>query len=57
MTYQYTLYAEIPNELAESFDSYTMDFGFEENFENKVVYSSSGETQAPAYNYVINIVK
>ncbi len=57
MTYQYTLYAEIPNELAESFDSYTMNFGFEEGFDNTVVYTSSGETQPPEYNYTIEIMK
>ncbi len=54
MSYQYTLYAAVPNELAQSFTSCTMDFGFEENLENVI---SIDDDYAPEYRYTINIAK
>lgn len=33
MTYTYTLYARVPNELADSHESCVVNFGFNENFE------------------------
>lgn len=55
MTYTYTAYAAIPNELADSFKSCVMTFGFEENFANVVSFSEE-EFSAP-YMYTINITK
>lgn len=54
MTYTYTLYAEVPNELIENHSEYTMDFGFEENLEN---IHFSDDSHVMPYNYTINISK
>ena len=52
MTYTYTLYAEVPNQLVDKVSEFEMNFGFEDNFAR--VTSSD---KAPAYNYAINIAK
>lgn len=53
--YTYTMYAEIPNELAESMASCDMNFGFAEMFESQAVFN--GETPELPYNYKITITK
>ncbi len=55
MSYTYTLYAEIPNELAESFTQCKADFGFEENFARPTTYSD--KEYVPAYLYTLSITK
>lgn len=52
ITYIYTIYAEVPNQLVENLASCTMIFGFDENFE----YIQHDATSV-AYNYAIAISK
>lgn len=52
ITYTYTIYAEVPNQLVENPASCTMTFGFDENFEY-IQYDAT----SVAYNYAISISK
>lgn len=54
-TYTYTLYAEVPNELAQSAAPCVVNFGFNENFGN-IINIPNKETKID-YNYTINIAK
>ena len=54
ISYTYTLYAEVPNEIAQNFEKCSMNFGFEENFENVFTSDESYDTQ---YIYTIKITK
>ena len=54
MNYTYTLYAEVPNEIAQNFEKCSMNFGFEENFEN--VFTSD-ESYVTPYSYTIEFTK
>lgn len=52
ITYTYTIYAEVPNQLVENPASCIMTFGFDENFEY-IQYDAT----SVAYNYAIAISK
>lgn len=52
ITYTYTIYAEVPNQLVDTITSCTMTFGFDENFEY-IQYDAT----SVAYNYAIEIAK
>lgn len=51
MTYKYTLYAKVPNELADSHQSCVLNIGFDENFE----WGSSKELSEYKYGYTLNV--
>lgn len=51
MTYKYTLYAKVPNELADSHQSCVLNMGFDENFE----WGSSKELSEYKYGYTLNV--
>lgn len=51
MTYKYTLYAKVPNELADSHQSCVLNMGFDENFE----WGSAKELTEYKYGYALNI--
>lgn len=53
ITYTYTIYAEVPNQLVENPASCVMTFGFNENFE----FISTFDETPIAYNYAIAISK
>lgn len=55
VSYTYTLYTEVPNELAAAFTSCKFNFGFEENFESASI--SSNKEYIPPYFYAIDITK
>lgn len=51
MTYKYTLYAKVPNELADSHQSCVLNIGFDKNFE----WGSSKELSEYKYGYTLNV--
>lgn len=51
MTYKYTLYAKVPNELADSHQSCVLNMCFDENFE----WGSSKELSEYKYGYTLNV--
>ncbi|MBQ6846701.1 MAG: hypothetical protein IJO61_06170 [Oscillospiraceae bacterium] len=55
MSVTYTIYAEVPNELAASASPCVVNFGFDENFAS-VPHSSTGTPDLP-YNYTLTISK
>ncbi len=55
VSYQYTLYTEIPNELATTYQTCDINFSFNENFEF-IQTSFDGEPELP-YNYKLTLTK
>lgn len=51
MTYKYTLYAKVPNELADNHQSCVLNIGFNENFE----WSSTKELSEYKYGYTLGV--
>ena len=51
MMYKYTLYAKVPNQLADSHQSCIFNFAFDENFE----WGSKEDITEYKYGYTLNV--